>query len=148
MSARDFYGLGLDKRAARGRARREGRQRQAADAARREFVDARQVIYERDLYRCVVCGEQGQEVHHRRNRGMGGASRDLAAHAYSRLVLLCRVCHDRIGEEPGWAESLGLWVRHGVKRLETVPLLYRGEWTLLDDEGGVTMIGGRDGAHQ
>ncbi len=127
--------------AMQGRAKRPGAQRQASSASRREFVDARQVVYNRDLYRCVVCGEQGQEVHHRRNRGMGGAARDLAAHAFSRLVLLCRVCHDRVGDAPGWAECVGLWVRHGVADLAAVPLLYRGDWVLLDDEGGITRIG-------
>lgn len=135
-----FHGLGLDRRQARARTKRPGAQRQASAASRREFVDARQVIYERDGYRCVVCGEQGQEVHHRRNRGMGGATRDLAAHAYSRLVLLCRVCHKRVGDEPEWARRVGLWVPHGVADLATVPLLYRGVWVLLDDEGGITQL--------
>lgn len=73
---------------------------------------------------------------------MGGATRDLAAHALSRLVLLCRTCHKRVGDEPAWAESIGLWVRHGVQQLTEVPLLYRGEWVLLDDEGGITPLRG------
>jgi len=120
--------------------RRPGSQRAAQRQSRAELADAQQVVWTRDEGRCVVCAEQGSDVHHRRNRGIGGATRDLTAHAYSRLVLLCRVCHKRVTEDPAWGERTGLWIRHDVRPCWAVPLLYRGVWVLLDDDGGVTRV--------
>lgn len=125
----------------RPRERRPGRQRAAARAAKVALRDAKAALVHRDEGRCVVCGEQATDPHHRRNRGMGGATRSLRAHALSRLVLLCRPCHDRVGAEPAWAERCGLWIRHDVRPEYAVPLLYRGVWVFLGDDGSVTAAG-------
>ena len=62
----------------------------------------RGVVYARDEWACVRCGQgHGLSVHHRRPRGMGGTSRP-EIHAMANLLTLCgdgtRGCH-------GWVES-------------------------------------------
>jgi len=52
----------------------------------------RQLVADRDMRRCVRCGGPGQQIHHRKPRGMGGTS-DPAINSPANLVLLCLDCH-------------------------------------------------------
>lgn len=77
-------------------------------------VPTRELVLERDEYRCVVCGAvifgQPWSVHHRRNRGSGGSS-DPAINSPANLLLVCGTgttgCHGWIGERPEEARDEG-----------------------------------------
>lgn len=47
------------------------------------------------------------EVHHKRNRGMGGSA-DPEIHALDNLLTLCRFAHRWVTEHPREAKELGL----------------------------------------
>jgi hypothetical protein len=80
--------------------------------------------------------KEGQQIHHRKPRGMGGTT-NPETNAAANLIWLCRDCHDWI--ESNRAEALGNgWLVSTQDRPSTVPLLYLGRWTLLDDAGGIT----------
>lgn len=115
-------------------------QRARARAAAAAFVHAKELVRERDQGRCVWCGLRGQEVHHRMNRGAGGAPMDPSSSSLSRLVLLCSECHRLVGQFPEAAEDQGLLVRHGVTACDGVPLLYRGALVLLTDDGQIRPV--------
>lgn len=115
-------------------------QRSRARAAVTAFAHAKIIVRERDQGRCVWCGLRGDEVHHRMNRGAGGAQMDSASSALSRLVLLCSECHRLVGQFPQAAEDQGLLVRHGATGCNEVPLLYRGNLVLLTDDGQIVPV--------
>lgn len=52
----------------------------------------RQYIADRENGRCALCGRPGTDLHHEPPKGMGG---DKEADRPSRLILLCRDCHER-----------------------------------------------------
>ncbi len=90
---------------------------------------------DRDCGRCSRPLMDG-ELHHRRPRGAGG-SRRTETNLPGNLLWLCRECHAYVESHRRAAMADGLL----VGQLETpslVPLLYRGRWSLLDDDGGVT----------
>lgn len=115
-------------------------QRSRARAAEMVFVHAKEMVRSRDQDRCVWCGLRGQEVHHRMNRGAGGSPMDPSSSALSRLVLLCSECHRLVGQFPQAAEDQGLLVRHGVTACAEVPLLYRGNLSMLTDDGQIVQV--------
>lgn len=104
-------------------------------ASRDVYQDARWIVDRRAAGRCEICGERPPSEHqHRIRRGAGGSSRNPAIHRPSSLLAVCRPCHvkaDTATEryENGWS------VRRGTDPAAT-PVLYRGEWVLLDDGGG------------
>lgn len=67
----------------------------------------------------------------------------------SNLISVCRVCHDRIHDNPAWALQLGYRVRRGVDPAQ-VPVLMAGRMSddqqtaallvLLTVDGGVAAV--------
>lgn len=57
---------------------------------------------------CEFCMKMtGQEMHHRKSRGVGGRWHP------ANILHLCRRCHHFATEHPGWSHALGLIVRSG-----------------------------------
>jgi hypothetical protein len=121
------------------REKRAGRRDTGPDRSVRELV------LERDEYRCAVCGigilEIPFSVHHRRNRGSGGSS-DPAINAPSNLLTVCGTgttgCHGWIGSSPaealehGYAVSLNS--REATTDVPVVHVVFGASVYLLDDE--------------
>jgi hypothetical protein len=87
---------------------------------------------------CEVCdSRRGQSVHHRRKQSQGGPW------SASNCLHLCGTgrgpdgCHGRITETDGDYYAKG-WLVHSYEDWTAKPVLRRGEWVLLDDEGGLT----------
>lgn len=99
----------------------------------------RDLIRDRAAGNCERCGElnnvrdHGAQVHHRRPRGMGGTSRGSTSQA-SNGLFLCGACHRVIEDNREQALKLGQLVPQNKEPI-TIPVLYRGGWVLLDDEG-------------
>jgi hypothetical protein len=81
-----------------------------------------------------TCFGVGGNYHHRINRSQGGVYTPSAA------LWACGSgttgCHGWITENPEGARAKGWSIKSTGNPLET-PCLYRGEWVLLDDEGGI-----------
>lgn len=113
----------------------------------------RDLVMERDDFRCVVCGRSifavpEWSIHHRRNRGAGGSS-DPRINAPSNLLLVCgsgtTLCHGDLTDNTqrdaaltaGWVVSL-----NSKQDPADVPVLHAQYGpVLLDDAGGVTLLG-------
>lgn len=99
----------------------------------------RDVIYARAGFLCERCGGNGPHfsVHHRSARRMGG-SKDPAKHAPSNLLLLCGTgtdgCHGHVEHNPSQATADGFIVPSWDSPRLT-PVLVRGAWVLLTDDG-------------
>jgi hypothetical protein len=89
----------------------------------------------------VVCaGIPGVQLHHRRNRAMGGSIRpdtNLPANA----LHVCLPCHVWIGANPAQAYEKGWLVRQSAEPA-LVPVFYRGDWVKLDNVGGIRPMEG------
>lgn len=96
----------------------------------------RRVCFERDREACARCpgGRPAAQLHHRRPRGMGSSSRG-STNEPSNLVCLCEPCHREIESHREQAIAEGYIVPQSQEP-STVPLLSRGQWVLLDDNGG------------
>lgn len=100
-------------------------------------------ILERDHYRCARCGRHvaartvGYSLQHRDNRGMGG-TRDVRINWPSNGLTLCgsgtTECHGWVEEHEEEAARCG-WVVLSWADPETVPVLTREGWVLLDRSG-------------
>lgn len=81
-----------------------------------------------------VCFGRGGNYHHRLNRSQGGVYTPSAA------LWLCGSgttgCHGWITNNPEVARENG-WSVKSTDNPVDVPVLYRGRWVLLDDEGGI-----------
>jgi hypothetical protein len=95
---------------------------------------ARKAVYGRSEGWCEiripgVCTGRGEEWHHRRFRSQGGPwSPSNGLHG-------CRACHADITDTRPEHDVNGWWVkRHEAWADKAV--LYRGQWVLLDDDGG------------
>lgn len=78
--------------------------------------------------------------HHRRPRGMGGASRSLSIHSAANLVLLCAEHHAWVESNRIRARGIGLLL--GVEDLpERTRLPWHGFWAVLDGCGGTLQAG-------
>ncbi|ADG96531.1 hypothetical protein Srot_0038 [Segniliparus rotundus DSM 44985] len=84
------------------------------------------------------CLRVAEEMHHRRTRGSGGTS-DPASSQVSNALALCRNCHHWAGQCFRLAEALGICV-YQAHRPDARPVLIRGEWRLLLDDGGLTPL--------
>jgi 5-methylcytosine-specific restriction enzyme A len=62
---------------------------------RRTWGTAKRRVSARDG-KCVRCGSEGTDVHHRKPRGQGGSYDPLTAFGFANLVFLCRKCHDHV----------------------------------------------------
>jgi 5-methylcytosine-specific restriction protein A len=106
------------------------RQRATAD-----LDDDRHVICE-VMARCPGRVVALYDLHHRRCRGAGGSRRpetNLAGNA----LAICRDCHAFIESQREMAFRNGWLVRQSQTPAD-VPVLYRGRWVLLADDGTVT----------
>ena len=70
----------------------------------------RQAVIDRAGRKCERCGQPGEQIHHRKPRGMGGTS-DPAINAFPNLVLVCVTCHDEIERNRQMAYESG-WLVH------------------------------------
>lgn len=102
-------------------------------------AEVRGLIRDRAAGNCERCGDlnnvrdHGAQVHHRRPRGMGGTRRDSSNQAANGL-LLCGMCHRVIENNRTQAFGLGQLVEQNSDPL-TTPVLVRGVWSLLDNDG-------------
>ena len=105
-------------------------------------LKVRALVIERAQGRCELCGEAkpGMQCHHRRPRQMGGSRRD-DTNVASNALYCCSEDHSLIESRREWAYSLGYLVRQGCSP-DSVPVLRRGEWCLLDDAGGFRAVEG------
>lgn len=75
---------------------------------------------------CERCGRAGEQLHHRRPRGMGGTS-DPAIHDPSNLVHLCAECHRWVESRRAVAVACG-WLVTGVTSPADTPLFVAPGW--------------------
>ncbi|MFJ7004211.1 HNH endonuclease [Streptomyces albidoflavus] len=69
------------------------------------------LVYERDGGRCVRCGTTEElTIHHRVNRGMGGAREPWINQAHN-LLLACTICNSWFEDNPRDAYAAGWKVR-------------------------------------
>lgn len=109
--------------------------------------EVRQLVIERDRFRCVVDGVQvseweGYEVHHRSNRGSGGSKRD-GVNGPANLILLCRPHHAWITNDHAGvvlAKHHG-WVISKFSTPSSIPLNHSllGR-VFLDEDGGYALV--------
>lgn len=105
------------------------------------------IVDERAEGNCEFCSRAldlfGKQLsrQHRIPRGMGG-SKDPKVNAPSNLIVLCGSattpggCHHRAESRRIWAMENGLLLgRH--TNPASAPVLYRGRWALLTDDGAV-----------
>ena len=78
-----------------------------------------------------VCGYRARQWHHRKLRSQGGTNEA------SNGLAVCHMCHDYIHKNTGAAYEKGWLVKSHTNPLEA-PCLRRGEYVVLDDEGGYT----------
>lgn len=104
----------------------------------------RDVVFDRDHYKCSICGEVSNiVVHHRINRGMGGDPKGVL-NALSNLLTLCNWCNGALESLPSFAAT-GRYHGHKLSRWQDpleVPVRYgwTGEWRLLDDDGNALLV--------
>ena len=55
-----------------------------------EWQRKRYVVFKRDNWRCVYCGERATEVHHKRY-----AKRNIGKEPIEWIVSICKTCHER-----------------------------------------------------
>ncbi|MEU9355060.1 HNH endonuclease signature motif containing protein [Streptomyces griseoloalbus] len=69
------------------------------------------IVYDRDGGACVRCGARDDlTIHHRVNRGMGGAREEWINQAHN-LLLVCRVCNGWFEDNPRESYEHGWKVR-------------------------------------
>ncbi|AXQ51885.1 HNH endonuclease [Gordonia phage Catfish] len=85
---------------------------------------------------CERCGwAEGQQIHHRRPRGMGG-TRDADVNGAGNLLHVCYPCHRWIEENREESLRLGYLIsRLTASKSWQVPVFYRGTWKLINDFG-------------
>ncbi|WP_227979938.1 hypothetical protein [Nocardia spumae] len=122
--------------------RRPKPNRDGFPAAVKAIVEARSGgICERD-----GCGP-AEVIHHRRPRGAGGTSLPWVNQAANGFHV-SNACHDWIeGRDPAWSRIASAdvgWLvsQHSGRTASEVPVLYRGRWVNLTDDGEVHPIGG------
>lgn len=98
----------------------------------------RETVHKRDLYRCVACGQpSGLQVHHRKNRGMGGDPKGKL-NRLSNLLTLCALDNSHLESDPMFAangRNYGWKLRHEDPTVVPVYYQWADEWRDLDDEG-------------
>lgn len=85
---------------------------------------------------CEICGAaRAVEKHHRRPRGMGGTKRTDSSSAAACLHV-CGGCHRMAESNRNLATLLG-WLVPSTFDPANQPVLYRGEWARLGEDGSV-----------
>lgn len=99
--------------------------------------DTRAIIIDRAVYACERCGERHSDMaaHHRRPRALGGSKRP-ETNQPANGVWLCGACHRHVESYRSQAFDEGFLVRQSQTPCE-VPVLRRGVWVLLSDDGGI-----------
>lgn len=95
----------------------------------------RQLVVDRDHRRCLRCSAPGEQVHHRKPRGMGGSSLP-GINSPENLILLCQRCHAFIESSRAEAYRDGWLVHRGDDPAE-VPIRRHGGLVLLFPDGGM-----------
>lgn len=101
-------------------------------------------LYERAQSCCEICGHPANNAHHRKNAGQGGND------ALSNLLLLCGSgttrCHGYVTAPvknymlwPRKPKTMG-WSMWRSDNPADVPVMYRGNWVRLDDDGNVHLL--------
>ena len=96
----------------------------------------RRIVEQRSGGVCESCGDNpASDVHHRQYRSRGGS------HDVHNLIHLCgwgnhTGCHGRAHTD---GEREGLSIRRGFRSI-LQPVLYRGVWVHLEDDGTVTRL--------
>lgn len=97
----------------------------------------RALVAERSNGVCEVCGnERALHHHHRRARNMGSTKRpetNMPANA----IHACARCHTDLIEKHRSVALLCGWLVGQYSDPGSVPLLYRGVYVRLDDDGGI-----------
>lgn len=84
------------------------------------------------------CDRRARHIHHRRPRRLGGSKR-ADTNRPSNLVHLCPEHHAAVESFRRCAYALGLLLRDGTDPAAE-PILRRGAWVLLTDDGTVTTL--------
>lgn len=102
-------------------------------------VEVRARLESRSAGRCEVCGVgRVTEHHHRRPRGRGG-TRCGAVGLASNGLAVCHACHRMIESHRAVALLLG-WLVGSTASPPGVPVMYRGTWTVLNDDGTLEAV--------
>lgn len=116
------------------------KQRQQQEESARHYA----MVYERAGNACEICGVRGENVHHRRPRGMGGTKFEGGP---ENLMVLCGSgttgCHGWIEGHREEAREQG-WLVEQWEHPHRVPVAYRGTWSLLTMEGLVLAVSALD----
>lgn len=86
-----------------------------------------------------ICAETATEASHRIKRGAGGRHGAAAERngRPSNLTYSCSPCHAHIHQHPAASRDWG-WMLLEDADPPTSPVLVRGQWSLLGDDGSVT----------
>lgn len=90
-----------------------------------------EVLFERSGGNCERCGGFGEQIHHRRARGMGGTRRE-DTNGLAGLVHLCAECHAHIESHREWAYEFGWLVRQWADPAYQ-PVKIQGSWVQLSE---------------
>lgn len=109
-----------------------------------KLSDARPLLWERCGGFCEVSGvrlnQDTFDIHHRRNKGMGGTSRDDVDALYNLLALDPHIHNGGPRSVHGrrdWSQARGYLIPKDEDHPELWPvLLFRRAWMYLDSEGG------------
>lgn len=89
---------------------------------------------------CEGCGHNWiHEHHHRAPRGAGGTSNPMRNWP-SNCLALCRDCHRMAESYRNVAKVLGWIIPKSVDHSATEPVLRRGVWVWLSDDGTYTVV--------
>lgn len=108
----------------------------------------RELVLERDDYRCFCCGAPifGREysLQHRDARGMGGSKDPLKNSPANLIVLLGSAtteCHGRVEEFRAADNVAGYWLKTGQAPVDTLVVHWRLGPVLLGHDGTVIPVG-------
>jgi 5-methylcytosine-specific restriction enzyme A len=96
--------------------------------------EAKRIVWDRAGGRCEMCGEAASDLqyHSRRWRQQSSCRRD--PDSASNSLLLCLIDHHRVESHRSQAHEHGQLLRAGQSPV-VEPVVYRGVWMLLDDDG-------------
>lgn len=94
--------------------------------------DTRDAVSSRSRGRCEIalkgtCTGPATDMHHRQ-------ARRTRRHTPANALHACRDCHAWVTREPAASRGLG-WIVSVYSRPESTPVLVRGRWVLLSDDG-------------
>lgn len=91
----------------------------------------RTAVRVRERQRCLRCGVEGNDIHHRQRRREAG-------HTMWTCILLCRTCHKWVHANPARARLTGFIISaHDPAGWERPIKAYWG-WALISEEGSIS----------